>query len=148
MADEERLRQIEHQLSEVDASNISLRESIEGIRVPLDVLADVQREQGEVRRAAEIAKNKAVAVEAATLTRAARAKRVAGVALVALAILAGSTYWNHREIAANNARWCPVVEPLAPRAGDPEPVGDSEQVQRSIRIRRAFSDLVDDFGCR
>lgn len=53
-----------------------------------------------------------------------------------------------RAIAQNNARWCPVVLPLAPQPGDPPPVGNQDQVNRSLRIRTAFDDLVRDFGCR
>lgn len=55
---------------------------------------------------------------------------------------------NAAAIAANNRRWCPVVAPLAPSAGDPRPAGTPEQVQRALRIRKAFAKLVDDFGCR
>jgi hypothetical protein len=51
-------------------------------------------------------------------------------------------------IAESNRRWCPIVEPLAPRANDPPPVGTPEQQDRSRRIRAAFTDLVEDFGCR
>jgi hypothetical protein len=53
-----------------------------------------------------------------------------------------------KRIEANNLRWCPVVLPLAPRPGDPKPAGSPEQVERALRIRSAFSKLVDDFGCR
>lgn len=49
---------------------------------------------------------------------------------------------NKRDIEANNRRWCPVVEPLAPRPGDPEPAGTPEQKERSLRIRVAFADLA------
>ena len=55
---------------------------------------------------------------------------------------------NADAIAANNQRWCPVVQPLAPRADDPPPAGTAEQVERALRIRRAFTKLVADFGCR
>jgi hypothetical protein len=48
----------------------------------------------------------------------------------------------------NNLRWCPVVEPLAPRPGDPPPAGTPEQQDRSNRIRVAFEQLTRDFGCR
>jgi hypothetical protein len=54
---------------------------------------------------------------------------------------------NERAIESNNQRWCPVVEPLAPRVSDPPPVGSKEQVERALRIRAAFSKLVKDFGC-
>jgi hypothetical protein len=54
---------------------------------------------------------------------------------------------NRRAIEENNRRWCPVVAPLAPRAGDPPPVGTPEQRERSQRIRVAFGQLVKDFGC-
>lgn len=54
---------------------------------------------------------------------------------------------NRRAIEESQRRWCPVVEPLAPRPGDPEPVGTTEQKERSQRIRRAFGELVRDFGC-
>jgi hypothetical protein len=50
-------------------------------------------------------------------------------------------------IAESQQRWCPVVAPLAPRAGDPPPQGTPEQVERSLRIRTAFAKLVRDFGC-
>lgn len=55
---------------------------------------------------------------------------------------------NRQEIEASQRRWCPVVEPLAPRPGDPPPAGTPEQKERSQRIRDAFGDLVTDFGCR
>lgn len=54
---------------------------------------------------------------------------------------------NSRAIAENNLRWCPVVAPLAPRPGDPPPQGTPAQVERSLRIRVAFTNLVHDFGC-
>ncbi len=74
---------------------------------------------------------------------------VGGVILLVVIAAAYSVSLNNRDaIAANNLRWCPVVEPLAPRAGDPPPAGSPEQVERAIRIRKAFSKLVDDFGCR
>ncbi len=55
---------------------------------------------------------------------------------------------NERAIQENNQRWCPVVEPLAPRPDDPPPVGTPEQQERSNRIRVAFAKLVTDFGCK
>ena len=54
---------------------------------------------------------------------------------------------NADAIAASNRRWCPVIQPLAPRANDPKPAGEPEQVERALRIRRAFAKLVDDFDC-
>lgn len=59
-----------------------------------------------------------------------------------------ATMDNRAAIEESQRRWCPVVGPLAPRAADPPPVGTPEQVQRSLRIRAAFSKLVDDFGCK
>lgn len=54
---------------------------------------------------------------------------------------------NKRQIEESQRRWCPVVEPLAPRSMDPPPVGTPEQQQRSQRIRTAFGELVKEFGC-
>jgi hypothetical protein len=54
---------------------------------------------------------------------------------------------NKRQIDESQRRWCPVVEPLAPRASDPPPVGTPEQQERSQRIRTAFAQLVKEFGC-
>lgn len=68
-----------------------------------------------------------------------------------LAVVVGAAYQvslnNRAALASNNLRWCPVVEPLAPRAGDPPPAGTPEQVQRALRIRTAFTKLAHEFGC-
>lgn len=64
-----------------------------------------------------------------------------------VAFLGGAMLDNRRQIAANNLRWCPVVEPIAPRPGDPPPKGTPEEVRRALRIRSAFSKLVGDFKC-
>lgn len=67
-------------------------------------------------------------------------------AVVAAAFLVSLN--NQRAIEESQRRWCPVVLPLAPRPGDPPPVGTSEQQVRSQRIRTAFGQLAEDFGCK
>lgn len=96
MAEEERLRQIEHQLVEVDQSNISLRESIEAIRVPLGVIADIQQEQREIRATATKAATAAVAATVKSKARDQRTRRAmkwsAGGGLVLLLVVTFLTF--------------------------------------------------------
>jgi hypothetical protein len=49
---------------------------------------------------------------------------------------------NHREIAENNRRWCPLVSLLVPRPG--EPVPDTE---RGRIVAERATQLYVEFGC-
>lgn len=74
---------------------------------------------------------------------------VGGIVLAAVVCAAFMVSLNNRQaIEESQRRWCPVVEPLAPKPGDPPPQGNAEQRERSQRIRDEFSRLVTDFGCR
>jgi hypothetical protein len=86
---DEKLRQIEHQLVENEASTTALRQSIDGLKVPLDTLAEIQREQREIKQAAERADAKADRLALESRDRSQRARRVTRLAVsaVVLAIL-------------------------------------------------------------
>ncbi len=88
---DEKLRHIEHQLVENEASTTALRQSIDGLKVPLDTLADIQQEQREIKQAAAKADAKAerLALETTERTkRSRRAAKIAGVgALLALLLV-------------------------------------------------------------
>ncbi len=55
---------------------------------------------------------------------------------------------NQAGIAASEAKWCPLLERLAPRAGAPTPAGSPEQVEYALETRRLLADLAVRNGCR
>jgi hypothetical protein len=81
---------------------------------------------------------------------------VAGLLIASLAInsrrdadrLAEVVAENQEAIRRSEAKWCPLLDRLAPRAGAPTPAGSPEQREYALETRRLLADLAQQNGCR